>query len=135
MAERAARNPDAYARSSATIRHSADQIRDTQPSPRTNAAATARPGGNPAYVAAVLRGEMQRLAQAPEGTRNDTLHRVACRVFELVKGGHADTEAARNELERIASAIGLTPNEIRATLRSAWRRASPRPIPTPNGAA
>jgi hypothetical protein len=101
---------------------------------RPRPAAIAAPGGNPAYVAAAIRAELQRLADATEGTRNDTLHKVACRVFEFVKGGHADQNAAHAELERIATAIGLELREIHATIKSAWNRVGPRDVPA-GGAA
>lgn len=95
----------------------------------------APPGGNSTYVRAAIGTELQRLASSREGSRNDTLLRVACNVFELVKGGHANQAAADAELTRIAVAIGLQQSEIRATLRSAWERVGPRDVPSPRGAA
>jgi hypothetical protein len=94
----------------------------------------AQPGANPAYVVAAIRGELGHLAEAIQGTRNDTLNRVAFAVFGFVKGGHADEQAARAELERIASVIGLSHNEIQATVGSAWTSAVPRDVPAPRGA-
>jgi hypothetical protein len=84
------------------------------------AADIAAPGTNPAYVAKAIRAELERLASTREGGRNATLFRVACRVFEFVKGGHADETAARAELTRIATDIGLEPYEIENTIKSAW---------------
>ena len=95
----------------------------------------AQPGHNPAYVAAAIRGDLHRLAAATEGSRNHTLHSVACNIFEFVKGGHANEIAARAELERIATAIGLGHYEIQATLRSAWGRVGPRSVPAPGSVA
>jgi hypothetical protein len=102
---------------------------------RPRPANVAQPGANPGYVAAAIRRELGRLAGAVEGTRNDTLNRVAFAVFGFVKGGHADEQAARAELERIASVIRLSHNEIQATLGSAWTSAVPRDVPAPRGAA
>ncbi|MGH3556431.1 primase alpha helix C-terminal domain-containing protein [Mycobacterium sp.] len=87
-------------------------------------------GGNPAYVKAALDADFAKLAAAQEGCRNDTLHRVACNVFEFVKGGHVNHDAAWTELRR-AAAIGLHDREIEGTLRSAWNRVGPRDVPAP----
>jgi hypothetical protein len=95
----------------------------------------AQPGTNPAYVRAAIRTDLGRLAAAHEGVRNGTLHAVACNVFEFVKAGHANGPAARAELERIATAIGLPHHEIQSTLRSTWQRVGPRSVPAPAGAA
>jgi hypothetical protein len=102
---------------------------------RPRPADIAQPGTNPGYVTAAIRSELSRLASAVEGCRNDTLNRVAFAVFGFVKGGHADEQGARHELERIASVIGLPHNEIQATLRSAWTGAEPRDVPAPRVAA
>jgi hypothetical protein len=114
-----------------------DKKRDRRsPRPeRTTGAAIAQPGRNPRYVRAAIRADLDRLAAATEGVRNDTLLKVACNVFEFVKGGHADGAPARAELERIASAIGLPHSEIQSTLRSAWQRVEPRSVPAPVGVA
>ena len=96
--------------------------------------AIAKPGHNPAYVAAAIRGELDKLANAHEGSRNDTLNRVAFRIFGLVKGGHADENGARCEMTRIAAAKGLSHSEIQSTLRSAWNGAHPCDVPA-RGAA
>ncbi|WP_324667190.1 Helix-turn-Helix domain-containing protein [Mycobacterium canetti] len=93
----------------------------------------AEPGGNAAYAAAAVAAELAKLAAAQEGTRNNTLNRVAFNVFRLVKGGHVDADVAHRELERVAASIGLPDREIRATLRSAWDAATPRDIPAARG--
>jgi hypothetical protein len=94
----------------------------------------AKPGTNPAYVAAAIRDELDRLASTNEGSRNHTLNQVAFAVFGFVKAGHADEAAAHAELVRVAEEIGLGTREIHATLRSAWTSASPRDVPAPQGA-
>jgi hypothetical protein len=95
----------------------------------------AKPGTNPAYVAAAIRKELNQLAATTEGSRNITLAKVACAVFEFVKAGHADKDAAWDELERIATAIGLDDSEIRATLTHQWKKVGPRDVPAPGMAA
>jgi predicted PhzF superfamily epimerase YddE/YHI9 len=86
-------------------------------------------------VAAAIKGELEKLAAADQGTRNHTLYVAACNVFEFVKGGHADEVASRAELKRIAGAIGLEDREIRATVDSAWQHVGPRDVLAPRGAA
>jgi hypothetical protein len=86
-------------------------------------------------VAGAIRAELAELAAAREGTRNETLAPVACAVFEFVKGGHADKDAAWNELERIALVIGLEPAEIKTTLTHQWEKVGPRDVPAPSMAA
>jgi hypothetical protein len=98
---------------------------------RSRPAAIAQPGKNPAYVAAAIRKELNQLAATTEGSRNATLAKVACAVFEFVKGGHAERAAAWGELERIAIAIGLEPSEIKATLNHQWKKVGPRDVPAP----
>lgn len=117
-----------------------DYLAKTQP-PRPDVAPSgsqptdiAQPGQNPAYVAAAIRGELEKLSNAHEGTRNDTLNRVAFRIFAFVKAGHANEKAARAEMARIAAANGLPHSEIQSTLRSAWNGASPCDVPVPGAA-
>jgi hypothetical protein len=106
---------------------------------RPRPTAIAKPGTNPAYVAAAIRKELDKLAALPPlpSNRNTVLHEVACNIFEFVKGGHADKTAAWDELERIALAIGLHPSEItgpdgkHGTLGSAWKKVGPRDVPAP----
>jgi hypothetical protein len=106
-----------------------------RPSAPPRPADIAQPGTNPAYVAAAIRDELDRLASTDEGARNHTLNQVAFAVFGFVKARHADKAAAHAELVRVAEEIGLGTREIHATLRSAWTSASPRDVPAPRGAA
>jgi hypothetical protein len=91
----------------------------------------ARVGANRAYVAKGLRTELQSLYSLKDGERNDGLTPVACRVFEFVKAGHVDKDAAWAELERIALEIGLEPSEIKSTLKHQWEKVGPAHIPAP----
>ena len=111
-----------------------DRKRTPRPTARPRQADIAKPGTNPAYVAAAIRDELDRLASTNEGSRNHTLNQVAFAVFGFVKAGHADEAAAHAELVRVAEEIGLGTREIHATLRSAWTSASPRDVPAPQGA-
>lgn len=102
--------------------------------PRPPAAA----GGNPQYVNAVIEGELNKLAGATPGGKNgagvdDTLTAVAYRLFGLAKGGHVDAAAARDEMKRIAMALGHSDAYADKTLDSAWDRTQPEHPPQPEG--
>jgi hypothetical protein len=99
----------------------------------------AAPGANPEYVRKAIGDELATLAALPAvaDARNDTLNKVALKVFGFAKSGHADKQACWNELHRIALAIGLDETEIvgatgtHGTLGSAWNAATPRQVPAP----
>jgi hypothetical protein len=65
-----------------------------------------------------------RIANAPEGTRNTTLYRVAAAVANQIKTGQVTRTEAEQELEHAALTAGLQPHEIANTLRSAMRHAA-----------
>jgi hypothetical protein len=141
LAHAAVDDPVIYAQGSALLKREADRLRAQRDGELATPAATSRPptvaaapGTNPAYVAAAIRDELDRLASTNEGSRNHTLNQVAFAVFGFVKAGHADEAAAHDELVRVAEEIGLGTREIHATLRSAWTSASPRDVPAPRGA-
>lgn len=139
LERRAADDPKTYEMCHGPIKRAADRIRaqreGTLPPARPANTTIAAPGTNPAYVAASITKELNRLAAATEGHPNATLCSVACAVFEFVKGGHADETRARAELERIALAIGLGDGEIKATFTHTWNRVGPRDVPAPGLAA
>ena len=64
-----------------------------------------------------------RVATAPEGNRNHTLYRVASAVAAQVRAGELNRTDAERELELAATASGLDPHEVQATIRSAMRHA------------
>jgi hypothetical protein len=73
-------------------------------------------GPAPEYVDpwtwAALKGECDKVANAKQGTRHDTLFVSAVRVGEVVAGGTLDRHRAIEYLTRAASACGLTPTEF-----------------------
>lgn len=73
------------------------------------------------YGLAALRDELDRLAQAEEGTRNVTLNAAAFSVGSLAAAGHLDLHSAAVGLGRVGVAIGLSPTEVEATLASGIR--------------
>ena len=83
------------------------------------------------YVAKALEAEVTRVAQAVEGTRNDTLNRAAYSVGQLVAGGVLDPQVANDHLTAAARAVGLEDVEIRRTILSAFTSSadSPRGVP------
>ncbi|NJP75394.1 bifunctional DNA primase/polymerase, partial [Streptomyces sp. C1-2] len=70
------------------------------------------------YAAAALRGELQAVLDAVEGTRNDTLHRAAFSLGTLVGAGRLDGRTAVEALVAAGDAIGLPPREVQKTVTS-----------------
>lgn len=79
-----------------------------------------------AYGQAALKGEADAIAMAPEGQRNASLFKAACRLYELVLGGILTDHEATGALWSAARAAGLTDVEIGPTVDSARDRATPR---------
>jgi hypothetical protein len=77
------------------------------------------------YGAKAMREELDRLARAVEGERNDTLYRVAVRLAELAGAGHVDEAEARRRVELAAEHAyqGGERREREATIASAFRKA------------
>lgn len=92
-----------------------------QPSPITS-----RGYGNRA-----LESACNRIRQAAEGTRNDTLNKEAFSIARLVAGGEIDDAVARRDLREAAISAKLTPTEVTKTLGSAFSSGlqSPRKAP------
>lgn len=76
------------------------------------------PGGGTPYGLAALDGECQRMREAPDGTRNDTLNRVSYRIFTLIAQGEVDASTAVEQVAEAARAAGLSDGEIDGTLKS-----------------
>ena len=75
---------------------------------------------------AALAAEAHEVESSQPGRRNDQLNTSAFRIFGIVKGGHLDEAVARLRLERAAMHVGLSAEEIKGTLDSAWKAAEPR---------
>lgn len=71
------------------------------------------------YGAAALRGLLEELATAGDGSRNDTLNKVTWRVVHLSDGGHLDLITAASMVADVAESIGLPQDEITKTMASA----------------
>lgn len=89
-------------------------------------------GGTSRWAAAALHGEVERVRQADEGVRNDTLNRAAFSLGQLVAGGELVEAEVIEALESEALAVGLARSETTATIRSglAAGAKNPRAMPT-----
>lgn len=71
-----------------------------------------------AYVAAAVKGELEKLAATKEGGRNHALVAAATNLGTLVGAGVLERGQAEYVLEKVALAIGLEQREVTATIRS-----------------
>lgn len=101
--------------------------KDNRPQPT----ATPAQRDTSAYARAALADELAQLARATNGTRNSTLNRCAFSLGQLVGAGAIDQMTVETALAGVASAIGLEPREINATIRSGLTAGAkePRRIP------
>jgi hypothetical protein len=83
------------------------------------------------YGEKALAGEIIRLTNATEGTRNDTLNSAAYSLGQLIAGGELDQATVEGALFGIALMKGLTQKETQATIRSGIEKGklSPRSNP------
>ena len=103
----------------------------TAPKPRPRPATRAPAGRAPsAYAAAVLRGELAKLATAKPGTRNDTLNAAAFTLGTHVSKGtlsRALAEAALSEVaQRWGGDVGKSLNTIERGLNDGERKGGTR---------
>lgn len=83
------------------------------------------------YVEAALQAECSKIAAELNGSRNEALNKSAYSLAQLVAGGHLDEQLARHRLRNAALECGLEPDEINATIESAFQGGlqSPRDLP------
>jgi len=98
------------------------------------AAAPARHSSGRGYGAAALLAEVDRVTQAMEGTRNETLNSAAFNLGQLIAGGELSPGIVRAELLRAALVAGLGESEAQKTIDSGINGGlgSPRQRPTHN---
>ena len=77
----------------------------------------------PKNLSRTLQRSYERVANASQGTRNDTLNKAAFYLFGLVREQQLAHEEVRETMYAAGLRAGLKDNEIRATLTSAWRGA------------
>lgn len=90
------------------------------PKPRISLPRTDFKGGS-AYASAALRGAVQSVACAGQGSRNDTLNREAYSLARFIESGDLPASVIAKALAEAALAAGLTNGEIAKTLASALR--------------
>ncbi len=95
----------------------AERLAD-EPTPATEPAASGAVGNPTAYAAAALRGELDRVLAAAEGTRNHSLFVAARCIGELIGAGLLPRQLAEAALTLAGQATGLTSRECAATIRS-----------------
>jgi hypothetical protein len=87
-----------------------------EPAPERLARHPVRGAG--AWAQAALRGELGRVREASEGTRNNTLNRAAFVLGQLVATGHLAEQHVGDVLISAGLSAGLRPSEVRATVAS-----------------
>lgn len=104
---------------------------DAAPEPPRPAVAYLTPTAGTGYATAALEAEVQRVVDAPEGTRNHTLNRAAFSLGQLVAGGVLDEADVVSSLSHAARQAGLEGVEITRTIQSgmAGGAATPRGVP------
>lgn len=83
------------------------------------------------YAMAALEKELDALARAPEGRRNDQLNISAFSLGQLVAGGVLDEMEVTQKLETVALSIGLDEREIKRTIQSGLRSGTGQPRGVP----
>ena len=84
-----------------------------------------------AYALAAFREETRRVAEAPVGTRNDTLNRAAFSLGQLVAAGLIPPLPVMTGLADAAARAGLPADEARRTIRSGMAAGVRKPRPSP----
>lgn len=77
----------------------------------------------PSNLSRTLQRSYERVANAAQGTRNDTLNRASFYLFHLVREGKLAEGEVRETLEAAAIRAGLERRETAATIQSAYRGA------------
>lgn len=80
------------------------------------------------YVGAAVTRELDKLAMAAPGTRNNALFRSTAALAGFVLAGALPEAWARARLEEAAASIGLGQQEALRTIDSAFRAAQPREL-------
>lgn len=89
-------------------------------------------GRRSAYVAAALRGELDKVLAAKPGTRNHAVNAAAFALGQLVGGGLLPEGLATAALAEASAAIGLPAEEAHPTIRSGLTAGSRCPRHAPS---
>lgn len=101
---------------------------NTHPAPPTVRGVSGR---RAAYVTAAVRGELEDVAAAVEGTRNDRLNQAAFRIGQLAATGALNHDAARAGLLAAAGACGIGEREAVRTITSGFGSGLGQPAELP----
>jgi predicted transcriptional regulator len=96
-----------------------DLTRASDPTPTGERRPLKVAGASTPYGRKAMEEELERLIEAQEGSRNQTLNLVAFRLGMLVAGGELDQAFVEEEAAVIALSRGLPEREVQVTLRSA----------------
>lgn len=82
------------------------------------------------YAEKAYQNQLDKLKAATEGERNKTLIAVMLSVFEMARGAWPGITEDRvtSDCKQIGIAIGLTQKEVAATIKSAEKKATGRPL-------
>jgi hypothetical protein len=104
-----------------------ERLRESTRPARSAQAAVILPRGRGGYVQAALRGELEAVLSAGEGTRNVTLHLAAWNLGQLVAGGVLEADRTEALLCQAGDRIGLPAAEVLRTVTSGFRAAAQYP--------
>jgi hypothetical protein len=105
----------------------AGRLRESTRPPRQAQAVSIPARGHGAYARAALRGELEDVLAAGEGTRNVTLHLAAFNLGQLVAAGMLPADRTEAVLCQAAERIGLPAAEAHRTVASGFRAAAQYP--------
>lgn len=93
-------------------------VRPPEPERRREVLESASPAGGAAWARAALVGELHELQAARDGSRNNTLNRVAYRLGQIVGAALLDERVVEEVLLDVGVAVGLREREAVGTIRS-----------------
>jgi hypothetical protein len=105
----------------------AERLRETPRPPRPTQAVSIPARSHGGYAHAALRGELEDVLVAGEGTRNVALHLAAFNLGQLVAAGMLAADRTEAILCRAGERIGLPTAEARRTVASGFRAAAQYP--------
>jgi len=79
------------------------------------------------WATAALRGEVERVRHAPDGSRNHTLNRAAFALGQIAGAGIIETADVESQLHHAAIGVGLGEREALLTIRSGISAGLARP--------
>jgi len=104
-----------------------ERLRESTRPPRSAQAVSIPPRGRGGYAHAALRGELEDVLSAGDGTRNVSLHLAAFNLGQLVAAGMLAADRTEALLCQAGERIGLPAAEARRTVASGFRAAAQYP--------